>query len=483
MRTTKPIVNRRLEEDEFLALRQETLSQWPTGAEIDLEQAVSRHHSMPAHKNTSVVIAEAQDQGMTLIQPRGGVATVAGQIELLQHLEAAGADLLPSTLDSYTRTIRFGSVQAVLDRSIDGDPSELNGFPAVNHGITGCSAVVDSVDRPLVGRPGAPDGRLAAEVMLASGYTDYEGGPLDYFFAYSQNLEVAEVIRLWQETYRLVGWYEEHGVRIHQEQYGSITGTLVPPGLALAVTTIEALLAAEQGVRHVGLGYGQEGHLIQDVAALRVGPEVARAYLNRFGYDDVRVGAVFDQWMGAFPVDEGSAMGVISWGAVTAAYGKPVEIITKSPHEAEGVPTKEANAMGVAATKQILGMLRHQPFPAEERLEEEMHYIRLESSSIVDRVLDLGDGDVALGTVRAVAAGALEIPFSPSRFCAGKVMPMRDGEGAVRLWDFGDLALPDEVKAFHRSRLADRESRQGAPAGYAMLVDDVNAIREGFLVE
>lgn len=477
------LANRRLDDDQFAAARVEILAQWPTGAGVDLDEALERHRAMAPERNASVVLAAAQDRGETLIQPRGGVATIDGQIELLQHLSEAGADLLPSTLDSYTRTLRFDEAEKALAGSIERGESLLNGFPPVTHGVDGCRKVVDAVDRPLVGRPGAPDARLAAEVMLAAGYTDFEGGPLDYLFAYTQSTPPADVIRWWQHTYRLVGWYEEHGVPMHQEQYGSITGTLVPPGLALAVTTIEALLAAAQGVKHIGLGYGQEGHLVQDVAALRVGASVARRYLDRFDHTDVRVGTLLDQWMGAFPSDEGSAMGVIGWGAVAAAYGGAVEVITKSPHEAEGVPTKEANALGVAATKQILGMLRSQPFPGTDRLEEEMHIIELEACSVLDRVLDLGEGDVAIGTVRAIEAGALEIPFSPSRYCAGKIMPVRDVEGAVRLWDFGDLPYPDEVKRHHQKWIARRSEEQQRDAGYAMLVDDVVAISQGTLVK
>jgi methylaspartate mutase epsilon subunit len=480
--TEDPVTNTRLEESEFLARRGDALSQWPTGREVDLDEALAYLRALPANKNASLAMRSAQDEGRTLIQPRGGVATVAGQIDLLVHLQEAGADLLPSTLDSYTRTIHFEEAEKALRESESVGHSMLNGFPAVNHGVAGCRRVVEAVDRPLVGRPGTPDARLAAEIMFAGGYTDFEGGPLDYLFAYTQNTPPADIIRWWQHIYRLVGWYEERGILIHQEQYGSITGTLVPPGLAIAVTTIESLLAAEQGGHHIGLGYGQEGHLIQDVAALRVGPLIAKSYLERLGYVDVRVDTVFDQWMGAFPSDEGSAMGVIGWGAVAAAFGNATEVITKSPHEADGVPTKEANAAGVAATKQILGMLRNQPFPSSDRLEEEMYIIELETSSILDRVLELGEGDVAKGTVRGIEAGVLEIPFSPSRFCAGKIMPMRDAEGAVRLWDFGNLPYSKEVKDYHAKWIGRRERSERRDAGYAMLVDDVTAISLGTLV-
>ena len=39
------------------------------------------------------------------------------------------------------------------------------------------------------------------------------------------------------------------------------------------------------------------------------------------------------------------------------------KVIVKSPHEAFGVPTKEANADGLKATKQLVAMLADQKMP------------------------------------------------------------------------------------------------------------------------
>ena len=113
-----------------------------------------------------------------------------------------------------------------------------------------------------------------------------------------------------------------------------------------------SLLAAEQGVKDITVGYGQCGNLIQDIAALRSLIVVTREYLDKFGYKDVRITTVFHQWMGGFPQDEAKAFGVISWGAAAAALAKATKVIVKTPHEAMGVPTKEANAAGLRATKE-----------------------------------------------------------------------------------------------------------------------------------
>ena len=47
------IQNKRISDGEFAALRQEVLTQWPTGKAVDLEEAVAYHKSMPQTRNFS----------------------------------------------------------------------------------------------------------------------------------------------------------------------------------------------------------------------------------------------------------------------------------------------------------------------------------------------------------------------------------------------------------------------------------------------
>ena len=69
------------------------------------------------------------------------------------------------------------------------------------------------------------------------------------------------------------------------------------------------------------------------------------------------VTTVLHQWMGGFPQDEAQAFGVISWGSAAAALSHATKVIVKTPHEAMGVPTAEANAQGLRCTKQVISML------------------------------------------------------------------------------------------------------------------------------
>ena len=88
------IQNKRISEAEFMALRQEVLAQWPTGRDVDLEEAVAYHKSMPQSRNFSRKLLEAKAKGITLVQPRAGVPVVEEHIKLMQYLEKEGeADL------------------------------------------------------------------------------------------------------------------------------------------------------------------------------------------------------------------------------------------------------------------------------------------------------------------------------------------------------------------------------------------------------
>ena len=65
--------------------------------------------------------------------------------------------------------------------------------------------------------------------------------------------------------------------------------------------------------------------------------------------------------------------------------------------------------------------------------------LELEIRTILDRVIELGDGDVAIGAIRGVESGVLDQPFATTQYVAGRVMGVRDNEGAVRYLDHGNI--------------------------------------------
>ena len=476
------IQNKKLSNDVFFKERQEVLTQWPTGKDVDLEEAIAYHKAMPECRSFSKKLLEAKKAGKTLVQPRAGVPVVEEHIKLLQYLEKEGeADLLPSTIDSYTRQNRYEEGENGIAESIRLGRAMMNGFPAVNHGVAKCRQVIESVNVPVQVRHGTPDARLLTEITYAGGFTSYEGGGISYNLPYCKNVPMERTIRDWQYVDRLTGLYEEMGVSINREPYGPLTGTLVPPCISHAAAIIEALLAAEQGVKNITVGYGQCGNLRQDVAAIRTLEELTDEYLHKYGYDDVQVTTVLHQWMGGFPADEAKAFGVISTGSLIAALSKATKVIVKTPHEAVGIPTMEANAEGLRCTKQVVNMLSDQVL-ASDKVEEEKEIIRQETRAIVDKCFELGGGDIAIGVCRGVEAGVLDVPFAPCRYNAGKMLPCRDNDGAIRILNPGNLPFNKDLLDFHAQKIEERAKYENRKPSFQMVIDDVYSIGKGRLV-
>ena len=477
------LINRKWSEEQFLGERRQVLAAWPTGREVDLDEAVAYQKAIPMDKRFQSKLDMAIRKDITLIQPRAGVPLIEEHIRLLRHLETeGGADLLPTTIDAYTRLNRYEDAQHGIEESEASGKAMLNGFPAVNHGVAGCRRVTSAVNSPVQVRHGTPDARLLAEITLAGGFTSFEGGGISYNIPYAKNVSMEHTLLTWQYVDRLTGYYEERGISINREPFGPLTGTLVPPCVSNAVAIIEALVAAEQGVRNITVGYGQCGNLVQDVAAIHALREQVKEYLERFGYRDCNISTVLHQWMGGFPQDEARAFAVICWGSAAAALAKATKVIVKTPHEAMGVPTMEANAAGLRATSQLIHMLADQKMVDDNVLREEVEQIKREVRCILEKTLELGEGDIAVGTVRAFQAGVIDVPFAPSRMNAGKIMPARDHYGAVRMLDCGNLPFTKDIKDFHREKIAQRAKLEGREVSFQMSIDDIYAISKSRLV-
>lgn len=475
--------DQRLPEEKFFALRKKVLSEWPTGKDVDIAEAITYHNKLPGKKNVTAVLMRAASRGDILIQPRAGVTLLEEQIKLLRYLQdEGGADILPTTIDSYTRQNQYNAAQKGIEESKKMGRSMLNGFPVVNYGVAACRRLVETLDRPLQVRHGTPDACLLAEISLAGGFTDFEGGGIGYNIPYAKDISLEATITAWQYVDRLVGYYHEHGIAINRELYGTLTGTLIPPSISHVVGIIEGILAARQGVKFITFGCGQNGNFLQDIASIQTLHELATEYLAQEGLSDVRVTTVFHQWMGGFPPDEARAFAVIAWGAAVAALAKANKIIVKTPHEAIGIPTKEANAQGLKTTRQMVKMLEDQSIEQTDKLKIEKAMIRAEVAQIIDKVLELGDGDWAQGAVRGFAAGIIDVPFAPSRYTSGTMLPARDKEGAIRFLDFGNLSFDHQVKEFHREKIAERGRSEHREPNFQMVIDDVYAIGQGCLV-
>ena len=84
----------------------------------------------------------------------------------------------------------------------------------------------------------------------------------------------------------------------------------------------------------------------------------------------------------------------------------------------------------------------------------------------------------ALGTMRALEAGLLDVPWSPNRECKSALMPARDADGYLRLVDPGALPLPPEILTYHRECLERAARESGKAFGPDLAIDSVYELSE-----
>ena len=121
------VQNKKWSDAEFFETREEVLRGWPTGKEVDLQEAIDYLKKLPDHKNFAKKIRKAKEKGITTAEPRAGVALIDEHIKLLLHLQnEGGADFLPSTIDAYSRQNRYEECQRGIDQSKAAGRSLLN---------------------------------------------------------------------------------------------------------------------------------------------------------------------------------------------------------------------------------------------------------------------------------------------------------------------------------------------------------------------
>jgi methylaspartate mutase epsilon subunit len=473
----RTLTEARIPEDVFAAMRKENLARWPTGGEVDFAAAVERHRGLPRHKQLAWVMRRADAERRCLTQPRGGCGTFALQKELMQALDREGlADVVPTTTDSYTRNEQWLLAQKGIEETEKLGRSMLNGYPLVNYGVGPASALIDAIEKPAIMLTGTTMPKLTGEIGYAAGYSGYLGSGIAYTVSYIKDLSIAQGIRNYQYLDRLAAMYQDAGIELHRRQPGFLTGTNVPPSIAIITCVLDCLLAAAQGVKNYGLEMGQTLHLIQDAAATAVCRELCQEYLVKKGHFDIFTPITLLHWMGAWPQDDAQSAALISYGGTLAAIAGAISVTTKSVHEAFGIPTPGANAEGLRMTRTAIYLARHIRLDGLPEFEREKDLIRREVRAIVDKVLEMGDGDVAVGTVRAFEAGVLDIPWSPNAGVKSRVLPARDVDGYLRIVDPGLMPFPKDVMELHEERLRKRAEREAIAYGPDLSVDSVYEI-------
>ncbi len=482
---TMKVQNKRWTDEEFLAKRKEVLARWPTGKDIeDLGEAVAYANSLPENKNFAKTLAKAKGCGQILAEPGTGLANPDEVIKHLKHVAEAGADLFLLHTDSYTRSGKYDLAQRGLEQSQSSGRSQLNGLPIVNVGRKKLREINDSIKIPIrvVGSPDQ-ETELNAEMGLASGFLATPSYTLHCVAQHCRDYSLAKRTEVQQYINRLAGHYIQRGAPVELTIVGCVNGW-TPPSVLLATVVIDSIIAAEQGGTRQSVGTGLQLNMVQDVAQLGAVTELVAEYLTKLGYklsktptpaspDEVVLSRWIWSWMGDWPMDVSQASGMVSLAATIGALAKCDWMVVKSVEEAIGVPSKEGNAAGLKMAKQLIRLLKHQDLLNDKDVLVEKEMIKKETRAIVNRVLELGDGDVVIGQLKAVEEGVLDFPFSPYMPLKGKVLAARDLKGAIRYLHTGNLPFDKEIIEYNHEKLAERERAEGRKIDLNVIAGDL----------
>lgn len=464
--------DRKWSEAELLERRQKVLSLWPTGKDVDLAEAIEYHKRLPESKVFSKLLDRAKNEAWLPIVIEGGHATIEESLRHKQLVDDSGCDAFVLAHDSYTKSCRYGEAERGIAESIKQGRSMLNGYPYVNHGVNGLRRIVESSRSPLlVSASSHEEPMLSAEVGLAGGGTSNSSQALRQLLAHSKDYPLPRRIENNQYASRLAGYYTEHGAPIEVRVQNEVH-SFVPGGFNAAIGILQCLLDATQGVKYLTLLLPSQYSLVYDIAMLKTCRRLAEDYLRRFGHE-ARLLVTPHPWHGQWPQDQHRAAAVVGWHTVIASLGGADWLHVKSVQEGLGIPSAEANVAALKVAKQMALMASGLAYPGSDQMKTEMEMLDLEIKAIVDRAIDLGDGDVAVGEVRAVQEGSLDAPMCPWRGVAGKILVIKSRDGVLRYLDHGNLPLPKQVVEYHRQKIADRERLEQRAAGVEMLIDDV----------
>ncbi len=459
--------------DFFLKEREKVLAFWPTGDALKsataIEDAIAYHKEQPWYKYASLRNERAAEEGRIQITPQVGHALVHQTVEHMEHSEDLKPDRWYVLTDTYTRKSKYAMAQDAVDRSKRDGFSYLNGYPVVAHGLEGARAL-NECTRAAVGTDNNDeDARLPWEIALAGGWTWGTIKSIEELIQQSRDYPVDMNIFNQQYIDRLAAHFTEAGIPILRRASANLPGwdTL---GFKVTVSLLETLLSASQGVKWIDLSLGIGMNLVQDVAAIRSLMKLAREYLDKMGYSDVKLFSWTYFFLGDWPLSRGAMSGQLAWNAAVSALGGCSGMFIKSPDESTTTPTKEGFREAVELCGQVARLVAGQRLPDSPELTLEMEMIEKEVHACVDRILELGKGDLAVGGAQGIMTGVLDTMFSPYRYINGKVKIVRDYKGALRYLDHGDVPLPKDVIEYHREKVRERETKENSKAGVEWLI-------------
>jgi len=458
-------------EQELMEMRKDVLTEWRTGSKVQLN-----HFEIPKNSLDKLLWFRKISKSNVLLQPRTGVADITEQIEKLQTLERSGSDISSVQLDAASRSRLYDKADEAREISLGRKNSALNGFPIPVYGVSEVKRMVNSLQTPFQLRAGGPDHRFTYEIALQSGISGLEGGAICYLMPYDKLTSPQQSVKNWQYVDRLSALYEKHtGIAINREYFGVLTATLIEPSIPIVVNVIQALLSAQQGVRSISAGYAEQGNRIQDIAAIQVLEESILKYFKRFGFRDSRITTVFHQYMAAFPSDYAKSEDLIFNSCITASLANATKVMVKTAVESMRIPSTLDNVNALGTCKKAM-LVAHSLKIKPEDIQAEKNLISREVEQIMEAVIELGNGSIAIGAVKAIEEGILDIFWSPNIYNKNKVVSIRDISGAIRFLEFGNLPFDEKTKSFHHEKTLTRKNMERDSSLFSLLEKDLSRI-------
>jgi len=480
MQNILKIANKEWTDEFFLNERKEVLVEHPSGKDVHLDEVIEYQKNLPKEKILVNVLEETKEKRDIALIAGMGHTTLEDQIDLLTYIQNEGkAHFLGTTVDSFTRNHDFEKAERGLEESLKTGRSVLNGFPVCAYGLSGMRKLVESINVPIQSRYASYDPRLIHEILFAGGHTGSSGSAMFTFWNYNKKVPLERVLHNYQYIYKLQGYYQQRGCPMCESPYG-ISPVLTPPSSAIIAQLTQCLMMAEQGIKYLLVAFPIQGNLTQDVACAKAYYTLARHYLDRFGYQDVKLFLEVYYIFGRFPANPIDAFIVTSMNLLVAKLVGAQVAYIRTISEHGPIPLKEEYGASYRAAEFTREFLKEQKVELDcKQLKVESELFQRETRFILDRMLDLGNGDVAEAILRGIESGLLDNPWPTHPSVAGKILGVRDAEGAVRYYDTGNIPFPNDIIEFHKEKIAERSKKEGRKVDYNTVVYDLLAVGEG----
>ena len=144
------------------------------------------------------------------------------------------------------------------------------------------------------------------------------------------------------------------------------------------------------------------------------------------------------------------------------------------------MPSEEAHAQTYESANWLFNVIRGQDIDLEmKEIDDEARIAEMEIRAILERLLEIGDGDIIVGCMKGTDSGIIDSAFSPNKHVRDRVMGDQGLQGSHKVYGIRQSTFPEEVRDFHRQKVAEREKVEGRKMDYEVIVQDFWAFSKG----